>query len=691
MPGSVRDVGSLVFKLDQPVDRTTVGVSSESRPRHQKERGKMPSPKRSAAVPRRQIEQALHKSEERFKQVVESAPSAMVMIDRAGTIEMVNAQAERVFGYDRSEILGKPIEILIPDRYRKHHPSLRRLFFEAPQSRPMGAGRDLYGVRSDGSEFPIEIGLNPVETDDGTMVLSAIVDISGRREQSLEASYLAAIVESSGDAIIGKNLDGTITSWNPAAETLFGYPADEAIGRNISFLIPTERLDEEKSILRRIRAGERLSDFETRRRHRDGHEISVSLTVSPICDQRGQVVGASKIVRDITERQLAAETLRLSEERFRSIFDTVAEGVFITDATTGTFAEVNEPGAAMYGYKSEEMIGLDIEAISSGVPPYNQEGARVWIEKAAATGQALQFDWHAKAKNGRLFWAEISLRFAHISGRQVVLAIVRDVTDRRLLESQLRQALKMEAIGTLAGGVAHELNNLLQPIVMMTELVMSELPEHGKQFNQLGRVVDAGLKAKEIVSRILAFGRTDEASHDPLDLSMVVREGVSFIRTIMPTSVSLRVNIEDFVGLVRGDKTQLTQVLINLATNARDAIGANVGTLFVSLSKTNDDFVVPGSDDQSRKPGRYAVLAVEDTGAGMDRETAQRIFEPFFTTKGVGKGTGLGLSVTHGIVTGHGGLIQVKSQPGHGARFSIYLPIENPSTAGLGTTQSIGG
>jgi PAS domain S-box-containing protein len=386
-------------------------------------------------------------------------------------------------------------------------------------------------------------------------------------------------------------------------------------------------------------------------------------------------VGVSKIFRDITEQRQAAEELRLSEQRFRSIFGAVAEGVFIADAETGRFLEVNEPGAAMCGYTADEMIDLDMQSISSGVAPDTRGGAAEWFGRAATSGEVQLFDWHAKAKDGRLFWVEISLRFAEITGRRVVLAIARDVTDRRMIEAQLRQALKMEAIGTLAGGVAHELNNLLQPIIMMTELVLAELPCGSRQSHQLARVVDAGVKATEIVQRILAFGRADEVSHSLFDLGVAVRESISFIRTITPSTIAVRVDIADPVGTIRGDKTQLTQVMINLATNARDAIGANMGTFSVSLSKLSRDLALPGSDAGVLKRGEYAVLTVEDSGIGMDKETAARIFEPFFTTKPVGKGTGLGLSVTHGIITSHGGTIRVDSTAGQGTRFCIYLPL----------------
>ena len=412
---------------------------------------------------------------------------------------------------------------------------------------------------------------------------------------------------------------------------------------------------------------------------RTGEERVIAWHNAVLTDEKGRVTGSLSSGEDITERLRVEEKLRSSEERLRSIFGAVSEGIFIVDATTGTLVEVNDAAAAIYGYAIEEMIGLPVHAISSEVPPYTQAEALKLIEKAAATGQTQHFDWHGKRKDGKLIWVEVSIRFAFIGGRQVVLSTARDVTQRRAMEAQLRQALKMEAIGTLAGGVAHELNNLLQPIIMMTELVLTELPKDSSHIEQLHRVVDAGGKAAEIVQRILAFGRADEVSHILLDTAFVAREAIAFIRTILPASITLHVDIDEAAGKVRGDKTQLTQVLINLATNARDAIGANVGTVWVSLSRS--DVQNEATAVGALKPGPYAVLKVRDTGAGMDKATAQRIFEPFFTTKGVGKGTGLGLSVTHGIVTGHGGAIQVDSAPGHGTTFSIYLPIGEQDAA----------
>jgi two-component system, LuxR family, sensor kinase FixL len=265
-------------------------------------------------------------AERRFRLVVEAAPNAMVMINRAGEIVMVNTQAERVFGYPRIELLGQPVELLVPQRFRGHHPGLRATFFADPQPRAMGAGRDLYGLRKDGSEFPVEIGLNPIETDEGPMVLSAIVDITERKaaEQALRDSEtrlrsLAAIVESSDDAIFSKNLDGIVTSWNKGAERIFGYAAAEMLGRSTAhFAIPGQP-DDMVDILNRIKRGEHVYHYETKRLHKNGNIVHVSLSVSPLYNNDGRLVGAANLGRDVTEAKRAEAALDASQARLQEL------------------------------------------------------------------------------------------------------------------------------------------------------------------------------------------------------------------------------------------------------------------------------------------------------------------------------------------------------------------------------------
>jgi two-component system CheB/CheR fusion protein len=248
-------------------------------------------------------------AEERLRLVVESAPNAMLMAASDGRIVLVNAQAEKLFGYQREELIGQAVEMLLPEQYRARHPGYRGGFAADPQARPMGAGRDLHGRRKDGGEVPIEIGLNPIKTAEGLLILASIVDITERKRIEAAQAKLAAIVESSDDAIIGMTIEGIVETWNCGAERIFGYAAEEIVGKSISILIPEERASEEKEILDRLRRGNRLENFETVRIAKDGRRLDVSLTISPIKGSTGRIIGASKIARDISPRKRAEKEL----------------------------------------------------------------------------------------------------------------------------------------------------------------------------------------------------------------------------------------------------------------------------------------------------------------------------------------------------------------------------------------------
>ena len=241
-------------------------------------------------------------SEARFRALLEAVPDGVVIASGEGEIVYVNGQTERLFGYERAMLIGQMIEILIPERLRSEHPGHRRAYARDPKVRAMGAKQELYGRRSDGSELPIEVSLSPVQAEQ-RLVISSIRDISARRRADEQRFRLAAIVESSGDAIIGKTLEGVITSWNDAAERIFGYSAGDIVGKPITTLIPTERQHEEREILATLARGERVEQFDTVRLRKDGRRLDVSLTSSPVRDSEGRLIGASKIVRDITERR----------------------------------------------------------------------------------------------------------------------------------------------------------------------------------------------------------------------------------------------------------------------------------------------------------------------------------------------------------------------------------------------------
>jgi PAS domain S-box-containing protein len=495
--------------------------------------------------------------------LLEALPDAVVAVKQDGTIVQVNSQVSDLFGYEQRALIGQKIELLVPERYRSQHRSDRHSYARTPKPRRMGADLNLHGRRKNGSEFPVEISLSPIVTDKGTFVLSAIRDISSRKriEEELRRangelhrittaqlgeyrSRLASIVDSSEDAIIGKDLDGTITSWNRGAERIYGYSPDEVIGKNISLLALADRPDEIPEILERISSGERIEHHESVRVAKDGRHLDVSISVSPVRDAAGTVVGASAIARDITAQKRA--------------------------------------------------------------------------------------------------------------------------------EAQLRQSQKMEAIGLLAGGVAHDFNNILGIVNACSEFLRDRIDpaaDHAVYVENIKQAVDRGTA---LTRQLLTFSRTTAIQPQILDLNDRLKIVSKLLGPLLGDDIEIVISPRSDATIIEADPHQLDQVVMNLAVNARDAMPRG-GKFVLETAEMEFDNEF-AAQHPGLSAGKYVMLAVSDTGSGMAPGVVGRIFEPFFTTKELGKGTGLGLATVYGIVKQNGGHILVYSEPGHGTTFKIYLP-----------------
>jgi len=496
-------------------------------------------------------------------ELLETLPDAIVAVDHQGTIVQVNSQAQELFGYKPDELVGQKVEMLVPESYRPQHHHHREKFTETPKTRRMGADLDLYGRRRNGSEFPVEISLSPVYTENGTLVLSAIRDISDRKRIAEELrraneelhrrtteqlgeyrSRLALIIDSSEDAIIGKSLDGIITSWNKGAERIYGYTPEEVVGKHISFLAPGDRPDEIPTILQRIARGESTEHFESVRVTKDGRHLDVSITVSPLRDAKGDVVGAS--------------------------------------------------------------------------------------------------------------------------------AIARDITAQKRTEGQLHQSQKMEAIGRLAGGVAHDFNNILGIISACAEFLRDRIDRSAEPLQYIDNIKKATERGSSLTRQLLTFSRSSVIKPQVLDLNERLKDVSKLLRPLMGDDVEILIVSKSPAAVVEADPGQLDQIMVNLAVNAKDAMPRGGKFILETRAEKFDEGFA--EQHQNMAPGKYVLLAVSDTGSGMDEATVARIFEPFFTTKELGKGTGLGLATVYGIVKQSAGHILVYSEPGHGTTFKIYLP-----------------
>jgi PAS domain S-box-containing protein len=381
----------------------------------------------------------------RFSDLLEAAPDPIVIVDAEGTIVLVNARVGEVFGYRREDLLGKPIEVLVPERFDAHE-AYRRAFMRDPAARPMGSDLELWARRSDGTEVAVEISLAPLETEEGTLVSAAIREVTERRRADRAIRELAAIVDSTADAVIGVDLEGAVTSWNRGAERTFGYTAEEVIGSSAEILMPPGHTSELPQIIERIKSGQRVERLETPRMRKDGGRIEVALTVSPIWDAAGRVVGASKIARDITEQKASQHRLAESARHFEMVHDLVA-----TCGFDGYFKRVNAAAwQQTLGWSEQELLARPFMEF---IHPDDREATAAEVAKLARGDTTAEFNLRGAHRDGGWRWTEWSATPDLEAG--LFYCVGRDISRRMEVErtlaaerQQLADAQEMARVGS---------------------------------------------------------------------------------------------------------------------------------------------------------------------------------------------------------------------------------------------------
>jgi two-component system, cell cycle sensor histidine kinase and response regulator CckA len=478
---------------------------------------------------------------------------------------------------------------------------------------------------------------------------------------------LLTLVEASPIAIVGVDIEGRVTIWNAAAERTLGWQEMEMTGAMFS---PAKK-DQEPiffDLRSRVLAGESVHGVEFSAVSKPGLLIHLHVAAAPLRGGNGDVNGIVYLVEDITEIQEMRETLRRSEERYRDLFEN-ANDIVCTFDLDSQFTSANKKAEEMLGYSKEELLGRDIVSIASAT---NREDVLRALLSARESVNAVR-EIELLTKTGEALPLEVSTRVIFESGNPTgIQGIFRDIRERRKFEAQLQQASKMEALGRLAGGIAHDFNNLLTVITGYADLHLMALPRDSEMRKQVVPIITASYRAAELTRQLLAFSRQQIIRPRILDPGSIVKNLAIMMPRLIGETIELKVQINPNIGRIKGDPSQIEQVVMNLAVNARDAMPKG-GRLTIEVANAT---VTSMQDEKSfdAEPGEYVMIAVSDNGTGMDEETRARIFEPFFSTKKPGEGTGLGLATVYGIVKQNRGFVWLQSERGRGTTFKIYLP-----------------
>ena len=622
---------------------------------------------------------------DRLAAIVESSTDAIWARDLGASITAWNAGAERLFGYSAEEMLGRSAMLLQPPGSEDPLP---RILEKLRRGERIGHTEATL-VGKDGSAVTAFVSESPLYDAHGRLVgVSAIArDVTEQRraERMLRASEskLRALFESDVAGILFGDIHGNILDANDKLLAMSGYTrADVDAGLNWIDLTPPEFLPLDDASIAEARSRGACTPYEKQYIRKDGRRIWVLVGYVLLEPERQRSVA---FVIDIDARKRAEEELLRSEERFARVFQSRLVAIGVSELASGRLVDVNDRCADFFGYTREEMIGrtvfeLDLWAEAS-------ERARL-IAELAPDHTLSQGEARFRRKTGEIRHAMVSMEAMTLSGisEPLNMVVLVDLTERRQLEAQLRQSQKLEAIGRLAGGVAHDFNNLLGVILGYGDLLLRDAS--GPQRARVEQILKASQRAAGLTRQLLAFSRKQIVDPRVLDLNALLADIEKMLGRLIGEDVALSIAAGAELGRVKADPGQLEQVVMNLSINARDVM-PDGGLLRIETANVDLDAAY-ASQHPPMRGGRYVMLAVSDTGSGIERELLDKIFEPFFTTKEPGKGTGLGLSTVYGIVKQAGGFVWVYSEVGRGTTFKIYLPRVDEAAAAADPKRDVG-
>ena len=592
--------------------------------------------------------------------LLEAAPDATVCVDESGRIVLVNAQAERQFGYPREELAGQPVEILVPDASKARHAVLRTGYAANPTPRLMGARVNLSCRRRDGTIFPADIALSALHTDQGTLVSAAVRDVTQQRQAALAQARLASIIESAHDAILSLDLDGLITSWNRGAERLYGYTATEIIGRHCDLLLPAGQRSDVHKTLASLARGEGIEKHKAEPVRKDGTAIQVMVTLASIADKTGTVTGLSAVVRDISAQQRAGI-------RFRGLLEAGPDAMVCVDSG-GQIVLVNAQAERLFGYPREELAGQPVEilvpdAIKAGHPALRAGYTADPTPRQMGAG----LDLSGRRRDGTTFPAEIALSALDTDQGILISAAIRDVTQQRQARDDLMRTTRN--LESLTYSIAHDLRTPLRSLAGFSAALVEEyadvLGETGRDYT--ARIEAASEHIGEVLDSLVRLSRVSQAeiSFQPVDLGAEAARIAGELQRQDPgRHVTFTIQQP---AQARADPGLIHTVLYNLLQNAwKFTTGRDDATIEFGMTHVAD--------------GRVCCY-VRDNGAGFDPAYAGRLFQSFqrLHTRDEFPGTGVGLASVRQIVDRHGGHTWAEGTLGNGATFFFTLPAAEPS------------